>query len=98
LSWMVTGWAKGTSRDGKEQQAVRIQMMFTEFNLNDVLDMERQASGMYRREYHTWAREIGGHAEDSVTGERKELPPGRILDEHDGTYETNDEVTTIPPK
>lgn len=97
MSWLVTGWAKGTSRSG-EPQAARISLMFTEFNVNDVLDVERQASGLYRREYQTWAAQIGGYAVDGVTGERKELPPGRIIDEHDGSYEVNDEVTTTRPK
>lgn len=93
MSWTLTGWARGSSRQYGEPQAVRIQMTRPDYDLNELMDMERQASGMYRREFGTWANEIGGHAEDGVTGERKQLPPGRLLDEH-GEYEVNDEVVT----
>lgn len=95
MSWMLTGWAKGASRHG-EDQACRVQMTRPDFDLNELVEMQRQASGMYRREYGSWAEEIGGHASNGVTGEKRQLPPGRKLKRQDG-YAQDDVTTTQSP-
>jgi hypothetical protein len=90
LSFTLTGWARGRSRDDQHEQAVRIQLMRPDFDLNELIEQQRQASGTYRREYGTWAAEIGGYAE-GPDGFRHNLPPGRRMKEHGETgYRTED--------
>lgn len=96
MSWTLTGWARGRSRDDKEDQATRIQLVRPDYDLNEVIALQAEASGRYRREYGTWAAQIGGYAE-GPDGERRNLPPGRFMKEHgqEPVYKTEDGGATL---
>lgn len=53
-----------------------------DYDQNELISMQGEASGLYRREYGTWAAEIGCHVK-GPDGFEKSIP-GRTLIEHSG--------------
>lgn len=95
MSWTLTGWARGTHRNGAPQ-AVRVQVLRDDHDVNEEFALRSTASGIYRREYGNWADEIGSSAVNE-DGEERVLPPGRQREP--GEYTVPDEaVPTNPPE
>lgn len=66
LSYDLTGWAAGP------EGAVRVQIrMAGDHDLNEEIDVMRQASAIYRRTYHEWATDTG-HSHERTSAEALE--------------------------
>lgn len=96
MSWTVSAWAKGTHRTTGEVQAVRLQIIRAENDINEQYAMRGDVSGYYRTHYGAWADEVGSSAQNSEGPSPEPHPPGTLNADGDGYLIPDEAVAHLP--
>lgn len=95
MSLTVSAWCRGTHRTTGADQAVRIQILRDEIDVNEEYGLRSDASGLYRKLYGDWGDVVGSNTKDAQGNVVRGGGVGRLNADRNGYTVPDDAVAHL---